>query len=330
MIYDISFLILGICCLLGGGELLVRSSITLTRHTRIPPLIIGLTVIAFGTSAPEMALNVIATLRGDSAIAFGNIIGSNIANIGLVLGIAACLKSLTVRNSVIIREIPMMILATLIVIISASDFFLTGEKTGSYDRIDGLVLLSLFCIFIYYTIIVAFKQNGNEIIKEKADHSVSSKFHELIFFKLFLAIIGVLILATGGWITVTSAKSLAQIFGVSETVIGLTIVAVGTSLPELITSIIAVRKGFVDLAIGNVVGSNIFNILFVLGTCATISTVTVPKNGYIDLIVAGILSTIILPFAITHKRKIVRLEGIVLLLLYFSYIAWRIFFGGVA
>ena len=330
MIHDFTFLIFGLCMLLIGGEFLVKNSIILGQKAKIPSLIIGLTVVAFGTSAPEMALNVIATLKHSDGIAFGNIIGSNIANIGLVLGIAACIKSLTVRDSIIIKEIPMALLAMVVTIILALDTILHGEITSTYDRTDGLVLLSLFCMFIYYTIMMALRNNNGEILIEKAEEITSSKFNELIIINLILIMVGTVMLAGGGWITTNSAQSLARSFGVSETIIGLTIIAVGTSLPELVTSIIAVRKNSVDLAIGNVVGSNIFNVLFVLGICATISNISIPSRGYIDLLVAGILTAIILPFAITHKRKIVLAEGIVLLLLYFSYIVWRMFFGGVA
>lgn len=326
MIYSILLLIIGLGLLLGGGSVLVRGSSSLAKNLGISPLVIGLTVVAFGTSAPELTVNMLAALKGSSDISFGNIIGSNIANIGLVLACAAIIKPLKIESSVITREIPMMLLASVAALIMGYDtFFRNAEEM--YDRSDGLLLLLFFGVFMYYTISGVLNCKSTDLFvvqtKEKGEHFAKLVRKRSIGIDLFLTLAGLVLLITGGKISVDSAIKLAQLFRVPEVIIGLTIIAVGTSLPELITSVIAALRGQAELAVGNVVGSNIFNLLFITGLGASIKPIGIPSSGHTDLFMMLFLAVILLPISISNQRHIVRLEGIFLLVLYAGYTLWR-------
>ncbi len=329
MLIDLLLLSLGIALLLGGGEFMVRGAAALAKTVGVSPLIIGLTVVAFGTSAPELAINMIAALNGNGDISFGNIIGSNIANIGLIIGITALVKPLEIHSSVISRELPMMLLATAAAVIMGLDHLLLGT-VSFYDRADGLLLLLLFCIFIHYTVSEVLRQRrfrADALFKEAEDlaqEDGSDKIGRNIFF----TIIGMAALVGGGRLTVDAAVSLATAFQVPKVLIGLTLVALGTSLPELVTSIVATYRGQTDIAIGNVVGSNIFNLLFVMGLSSTTRAIPIPPKGAFDLAVMASLSFLLLPFTITHRKRIVRWEGAVLLAIYLAYTAWITFSMG--
>ncbi len=309
---NLIILIIGLALLVVGGDVIVRGASGLAAKMGVSSLIIGMTVVAFGTSAPELAVNVTAAVKGSSGISFGNIIGSNIANIGLILGLTALLRPMTIQRPVIIREIPMMLLATAAVIIMACDFALGGAD-NIITRGDGLILLLLFGVFMYYTTFDMLQQRENNLDVESEGSSLTYAL---------MTIGGLIMLIFGGRWTVNAAVEIARIIGISEAVIGLTIVAIGTSLPELVTSIIAARKGESDLAIGNVVGSNIFNLLLVMGITASVNPVAIPADGYIDLLMVGAISLILLPFAIS-QRRLSRIEGGVLLAAYCGFIVWR-------
>ncbi len=326
MFIEFLLLILGFAMLLGGGDLIVRGASVLAKNLGISQLVIGLTVVAFGTSAPELSINILAAVKGNTEISFGNIIGSNIANIGLVIGCAALIKPLTIEGSIITREIPMMTLASILALIAGSDMFLKGS-INVFDRSDGLVFLLLFSVFLYYTISSVFRKREEDPLIDQIEEFQEKKRADSSLFNLLLLISGMFLLFTGGEVSVNAAVKIAEHLHVPKVIIGLTIVALGTSLPELATSIIATFKGQTDLAIGNVVGSNIFNILLVNGICSTIKPISIPvSGGMTDLYMMTFLSLLLLPMCITDKGKVVRWEGIVLITLYFSYNTWRVVF----
>jgi cation:H+ antiporter len=315
-------LLVGIALLIAGGELLVRGASSLAEILGISPLIIGLTIVAFGTSAPELSVNIAAAIKGSTDLSFGNIIGSNIANIGLILGIAALMKPLKVRSTVIVREIPMMILASAAAIVVSLDRVLRSGQ-GLFDRSDALLLLLFFCVFLFYNISDALKGRGQDSYPGQTGREAGAHDERTVWMPLIMSLAGLVVLALAGRLTVSSAAGLARALSISEAFIGLFLVAVGTSLPELVTSVIAAARNQSDLAIGNVVGSNIFNLLFVMGVTACVRPIPVPSQGMIDLSVMAFLSIMLLPIAASGQRTISRLEGVLLLILYVTFIVWR-------
>lgn len=315
-------LMTGLVVLLGGGEALVRGASALARALGISPLVIGMTVLAFGTSAPELAVNIRASLVGSGELTFGNVIGSNIANIGLILGLTAMLRVMRIHRSIVTREIPIMLGATALAIVLGGDWFL-GQGPGTFGRIDGIVLLAGFVAFLAVTVRNARRDDPVVHLAEEETQAAEAMKPAGAGLMTVLGLAGVLL---GSHWTVAGASAVAQALGMSEALIGLTIVAIGTSLPELTTSLFAAFKGHADLAIGNIVGSNVFNLLFILGLSATIRAVPVPPEaGRVDLLVLATFSTVLLPFAIT-QRKLVRFEGIVLFVGYIVFLCWRTLF----
>jgi cation:H+ antiporter len=307
-------LLLGLGVLLGGGEFLVRGATALAQSLGVSPLVIGLTVVAFGTSAPELAVNVSAALSGNSAITFGNVVGSNIANIGLILGLTALLHAMEVKRTLIRREIPIMLGATAITILLGFGI-LQGNDPPAYGRLIGAIFLAAFVLFLVLTTRRSEPDPPNGLPATPATPWIPATV-------MTLAGLGGVLL--GSHWTVQGASQVALNLGVGQELIGLTIVAVGTSLPELTTSLFAARKGHADLAIGNIIGSNIFNLLFILGVSATIRPVPVPERGQADLLALGLFSFALLPFARSQK-KLSRTEGILLLGGYVAYMSWRSF-----
>ncbi|MCG8341886.1 MAG: calcium/sodium antiporter [Chlorobiales bacterium] len=323
MLLDSSLLVLGLTLLLGGGNFLVTGASALARNLGVSPLVIGLTVVAFGTSAPELSINLLGALQGNSGISFGNIIGSNIANIGLILGLTALIRPLTIESVIISREIPMMILVSAIALIAGSDLFLRAAP-GMFDRSDGFVFLMLFGVFMYYTIRDIVKKRRDSLVEE-AEEFAGGKGLKNTVLNLGMFVGGLAGLLVGGKISVDAAVGIAEALAVPQVVIGLTVVALGTSLPELVTSLVATFQGKTDIAVGNVVGSNIFNLLLVNGLCSSITPIAVPENGgFFDLLMMLLLALFLLPMSITDNKRIVRWEGAVLLALYFGYNIWRV------
>ena len=325
ILVDFGLLAVGLGLLLFGGEWLVRGAAGLARTLDVSSLIIGLTVVSFGTSAPELAVSTDAAIRGQTDLCFGNIIGSNIANIGLILAVGALMRPLDVVGTIVPREIPMMLLATVAVVIMACDSLTSrgGVEQDVFDRGDGLILLLLFCIFLYNATKDALRQRA------EASGRVAGEAEELgkgssVRFNLFLTVIGAGLLYGGAELTVKNAGYIAEQFGVPQVIIGLTVVAFGTSLPELVATVIATRRGESAIAIGNVVGSNIFNLLFVKGVTAVIADIRVPPGGFVDLIVMTVMSFVMLWFSVGRVRRIVRSEGLVLLVSYLAYIGFRV------
>lgn len=291
-----------------GAEALVRGATTIALRLGITPLVIGLTIVAFGTSAPELAVSVKAALAGNSGISLGNVIGSNIVNIGLILGITALIRPIEVKSEMVKRDIPIMILASML--------FWGLLLDGELSLIDGVILLSFMLGYLVFSYFSAKNTNDadGEVIEEGPKNPLLSL--------LFIAV-GISMLVGGGILFVNGAVDLAKVFGVSEVIIGLTIVAIGTSMPELVTSVLAALKGQSDIAIGNIVGSNIFNILGILGVTAIVYPVSGLGFQSLDFIVMLALAVIILPFAWTGLR-IGRREGATLLIAYLGYLIYLV------
>lgn len=301
-------IIIGAVLLYFGAEGLVRGSASLATRVGISPLIAGLTIVAFGTSAPELSVSLSSALGGHSDIALGNVIGSNIFNIAVILGIAALIQPLQIRLAVIRRDIPVMLIA------SAIAFLLI--LSGNFSRLAGVGLLLCLAPYLYFTIRSA-KAVGSDFQEESADPSPLLSKSWMIDLLVLAAGLGVLLV--GSRLFVDGATSFAKALGISDAVIGLTIVAAGTSLPELATSVVAALRKQSDIAIGNVVGSNIFNVFCILGATATVSPINALQIGLRDGVVMLLVSAILLPFALTGRR-ISRVEGAVFVSIYGVYL----------
>ncbi|MEX1330671.1 MAG: calcium/sodium antiporter [Desulfobacterales bacterium] len=306
--------LLGFVLLIKGADFLVDGASAIARRFNISDLVIGLTVVAFGTSTPELFVNIVASARGNTDIAIGNVLGSNISNVFLILGISAIIYPLSVSKGTVWKEIPFSLLAVITLGLMANDQVIDGDGSSLLTRIDGLVLLAFFTIFLYYSFSIAKAIEGlDEHVPAKATSFVKS---------ILLVIAGLIGLTLGGKWIVDGAVTLAKSFGMSESLVGLTIVAVGTSLPELATSAMAAYKKNVDIAVGNVVGSNIFNIFFVLGISATVRPLPFQTKSNLDIAVVTVSSLLLFLFMFTgKKRSLDRWEGIVSLFLYGGYIA---------
>lgn len=313
---DAGLLAVGIALLLIGGDVLVRGAIALASRLGISPLIVGLTVVAFGTSAPELALNAAAALNGNTDLSFGNIIGSNIANIGLILGISALIKPMAVNSALLKREIPVMLLISGLTATLAFTPPHAGVDVRGFARPEGIALLVGFLLFIEMMRRGATKPGAAELTADIPDEPTTP----LPFAMLFL-FLGLAMLALGGALAERGAVGVAKAAGMSDATIGLTVVAIATSLPELATSVMAARRGQVDIAVGNVVGSNIFNILLVLGVTATITPTPLPPGGLRPLAAMLLLAVLLVPMSKTDNGAISRFEGAVLLALYVASIA---------
>ncbi len=310
---------IGFALLIKGADWLVTGASSLASRLGVSALVIGLTIVAFGTSAPELTVNLLASVQGNTDIAIGNIIGSNIANILLILGISAVIYPLAVQRSTVWREIPFALLAVLVVGLMANDVFFDGAQTSAITRIDGLVLIAFFSVFLYY--IFSISKSANSEAGESVAMVSGAKSAAMIIGGLLGLVVG------GKWI-VDGAVLFATQLGVSEALIGLTIVAIGTSLPELATSAVAAYKRNVDIAVGNVVGSNIFNLFWILGISATISPLPFSAQLSTDVWVV-IITTILLFLAlfVGKKHTLERWQGVVFVTAYVFYIAFLILRG---
>lgn len=307
----------GLVLLTRGSDWLVDGAASIARRLGVPAIVIGLTLVAFGTSAPELIVNLTSAWSGKTDIAVANIVGSNIANILLILGICAVIRPLTVKRGTAWKEIPFALLAAALVWIMASDALIAGNGPDRLDRVDGIVLLGFFAIFLYYAFGLT-KTEGTT-----PDITVRKPLPSL---GLTAAGLGALVL--GGRLTVEGAVAVAQALGASETLIGLTIVAVGTSLPELVTSVTAARKGQDDIAIGNVVGSNIFNVFWILGVSAIIAPLPFSAESALDALVAvGATTVLFLATRVGVKFVLERWQGWMFLLAYAGFITYRVFTG---
>lgn len=312
---DYIIILIGFIFLIKGADGFVSGASSIAKKFSIPPLIIGLTIVAFGTSAPEAAVSITAAINGQNDMAIANVVGSNIFNFLIVIGITAMIKPIKVQKTTIIKEFPFVILASFVFAVIAHDTRFQNATENMLSRADGYVLLSLFAIFMYYLVEMALTSK-DKIEDEEVKEIVLSK-------SIIYSILGIAAIILGGQLVVNSASNIALSWGMSENLVGLTIVSIGTSLPELVTSIVAARKGESDIAIGNAVGSNIFNLLFVLGVSASIHNISVQPLVFYDMLVM-IVTTILTYILSITKSKINRGEGAVLSLLYVFYLAYII------
>ena len=318
--YEIAMLVVGFVLLVKGADWLVDGSSVLAKRMGISSLVIGLTVVAFGTSMPELVVNLTSALAGQGDVAFGNIVGSNIANILLILGVSGVLVAIKVQHSTTWKEVPFSLLAAVALLaFAARPVF--GEQDVGIGRAEGSVLLLFFAIFLYYI--------WEMTTSSKNENFESLEVHKHSLFKSGGFIVaGLAALFVGGRWTVEGAIFLAKIAGLSEYVIGLTIVAVGTSLPELFTSVFAAWKGDSDLAVGNVVGSNIFNVFFVLAATAVVRPIVIPDSGLVDLLFLVGVTTLLFGFMFVGKKhQLDRWQAGAFVAIYCAYVVWLILRG---
>ncbi len=314
---DVLILLAGFAALIYGATKLVDAASSLASRLGVPNIVIGLTIVAFGTSAPELVVNLFAAVDNNTAMVLGNVLGSNIFNVLGILGISALIYPLSVKSNTTWLEVPLSLLAAVAVLVLANDTFLDGDASNAISRTDGIILLLFFSIFLVYNITLAVGGTGED--------ETPTQQYTYLQASLFL-LVGLAGLIIGGRLIVMSAVSIAESFGLSERIIGLTIVSIGTSLPELATSVVAVRKRNVDIAIGNVVGSNIFNIFFILGISTVVTQVPVQPEAGTDIMVTIVSSLLLFLFIFTGKgRQLARWEGAVLLALYVGYILMLLF-----
>ena len=314
------FVLLGLLLLLVGGASLVRGASGIAQAFNVPNIVIGLTVVAFGTSAPELVINVTGALQGKTDLAFGNAVGSNLANFGLVLGLAAIMSPIYLQGQEIRREVPFLLLITAILLVMVWDAPLSGTQ-ALLDRGDAIILFLLFSVFVYFMIRDFISEENDPLLAEGDNLSAKASGNTLV--NTALLIIGLVLLVVGGEMTIDNGVAVAKIMGVSEVVIGMFVLAVGTSLPELVTSGIAAYKKETDLALGNIVGSNIFNSLVVLPAAAIIRPLPIPQGGDWDLAVGGMFVLVLIPLFLFSNARLGRLAGIGLIAGYFLYLYLR-------
>lgn len=313
-------LVVGFVFLIKGAGFLVNGASSIARRFNVSDLVIGLTVVAFGTSSPELFVNIISSIKGNTDIAIGNVLGSNIANVFLILGVSSIIYPLTVGKGTVWKEIPLSLLAALLLGILANDQLIDKADASSLTRTDGLVFLSFFMVFMYYSATIAKRVEGLE------DHVPTRQYGPVK--SVFLVVSGLIGLTVGGHWIVDSAVKLAVRFGMSQSMAGLTIVAIGTSLPELATSAVAARKRNVEIAVGNVVGSNIFNVFFVLGISSVIKPLPFQPRNNMDIGVVILAGMLLFAYMFTgKKRSLDRWEGIIFALMYAAYLTFVIMRG---
>lgn len=309
MLISIILLIIGFIVLIKGADYFVDGAVDIANHVKVPKMLIGLTIVAFGTSAPEMAVSFSSILNGTSDILIGNVIGSNILNILLILGLSAVIMPLSVKTETVNKELPITLLITTALVILISDIFFNNDLVNMITRSDGIILVLLFSVFLYYLIRMALRSKKKEYDEPK----------ESLLVAIIYTVLGLVAIIIGSQVVVKSATLLAEYFNVSERIISLTIVAFGTSLPELVSSIIAAKKKETDLVIGNIIGSNIFNICLVAGLpVAILGGVNATSFSIVDIIIFILSAFMVFIFA-CNKGKITRNEGIIMLTTFIIY-----------
>ncbi len=314
MLIQILLLTLGLVFLIKGADLLVDGASALAKRYKVSDIAVGLTIVAFGTSAPELVVNSFASFQNHQDLVFGNVIGSNIFNLFIILGIAGLITPLTVQSSTVWKEIPLSFFAIIILFVLTNDFL--SNDTNILTRIDGFILLFLFVLFLFYV----YKQLKTDTAEQK---TIVKNYTSLKIWGFM--IVGLTGLLIGGWMVVTNAVEIATILGMSEKVIGLTIIAAGTSLPELATSVVAAIKKNSDIAIGNIIGSNIFNIFLILAVSSIINPINYDRLFNTDLyILAGGTIFLFIAMFTGQKKKLCRWEAAILLISYIGYITYLI------
>lgn len=314
IIPQILLLVVGFVLLIKGADFFVDGASSTAQNFKIPKILIGLTIVAFGTSAPELAVSIQALASGNTDMVLGNVIGSNILNILLILGLAALIHPIRIKNNTIRKEIPITILVSTLLVVLFLDVQLSSGTTDQITRSDGIAILLFFAIFLYYLINTAISERKREKKKETRE-----KPRWKLLPSLGIVALGLAGIIFGSDLVVNSASSIATIIGMSDRIISLTVIAFGTSLPELVTTVVSARKGETDLALGNILGSNIFNICVVLGIpVAIFGTVTPESFHIIDLIVLVFSAVLLWVFSIS-KHKISRVEGALMLVAFIVY-----------
>ena len=307
---DIICLLLGFIIIIKGSDMLVDGSVNLAKFLKIPTLVIGLTIVAIATGVPEIAISISSSLKGSNGLLLGNLLGSNIFNILFILGLIAIIKPLYIKKEIILKNYAFALLSCLVLFIISYDIYFGDSLVNLITRTEGILLLCFAGIFLYSTVLEATLDKNIKVEKGKFS------FKDILYI-----VVGIVLIGLSAEVIVNSAVNISKWLGIGEDLIGLTIIAIGTNLPELVTSIVAVRKGEVDIAIGNLVGTNIYNIFLILGLAATINPITISSNAFIDIIVLAITSFIVYIF-IQHKKDINRKEGIIMILLYIIYIVY--------
>lgn len=320
IVIPVLYLIVGFVLLVKGADFFVEGASSIAKRMHIPTIVIGLTIVAFGTSAPELAVSLSAAIKGSNDIAIGNVVGSNIFNLLVVIGVSAMISPLTVKRSMIKKDYPLSIFAAVLLGVLCLDSVLFHAKETTLGRMDGVILLVCFVFFMYITVREGLR--GRKDAKKEHEDEVENMSFPMGK-SIVLLVVGLAGIVFGGDLSVEGAKEIARAFGLSEALIGLTIVAIGTSLPELVTTIVAAKKGESDIALGNVVGSNLFNIFFILGCSATILPMHVSGTYIYDiglLIIVSVLAFI----PIAKSKKVGRVMGGVMTLAYVAYTVYLI------
>ena len=308
-------LIIGFFFLIKGADLFVEGAASIAKKFNVPSMVIGLTIVAMGTSAPEAAVSITSSLAGQNDMSVANVVGSNFFNILVVLGVSSIIATLPVEKNTIKKDTPFLLLVSGLLLLFGLDLRIS--------RIEGIILLAFFTYFLVNTV----KTAKNSASNSKEEAAITAEAEEVVEFSLpktiLLSLIGIVGIVLGGDMVVDSATKIATSFGMSANLVGLTIVAVGTSLPEFVTSIVAIKKGETEIAIGNVIGSNLFNILLVLGLATTIKPIVISMFALFDIVFMVII-TLILYFFMKKNNKLVKSQGFILLALYIAYMAYTI------
>jgi len=320
---DFASLLLGLASLVGGGLLLVRGASDIASTYGVSPMVVGLAVVGFGTSSPELVVNTISASSGATDLAFGNVIGSNITNLALVLGAAALMMPITIQGGLVKRELPFLLLATVIMVVMALDGLLEG-RPSIIGRSEAIVLVLLFGVIVYTNVLEMHRQMHDDALFDEVYDYLLIAEESGSRWKWPMALGGIAMLFVGGHYTVEGATGVALRLGIAPTAIGLFVIAIGTSLPELVTSIIAAMRNESDLALGNVVGSNLFNSLVVLPVTSMIEPIPVPKGGVVDLVVSLALAGFIVAAFFLGRARLGRVAGVFLLLVYAAYATTRL------
>ena len=325
MLTSVLGLLFGIVLLLAAGTALVSGASAIAARFGISPAVVGLTIVAFGTSAPELVVNITGAIRNETAIAFGNVVGSNLANLGLVLGLAAIFRPVEIHGRFVLRELPLFLLATAMILVLSLDPILRNSAP-LLDRSDGTAILLLFLVFLYISVLDVFRPSSDGVLLKEIESNPVVRTRSGLAMPWLLTAFGIAGLFWGGSLTIDNGVELSTVLGISSSIVGLFVIAVGTSLPELITSVVAAIRGESDLALGNVIGSNIFNSLFVLPLSAMTRPVDIPEGGLLDLSSGLVLaSVIVLIFSFGHFR-LNRVAGAAMLSAYLAYAVFRTFY----
>ncbi len=322
LLINLGMLILGFVLLIKGADFFVDGSSSIAKRYHVPTIIIGLTIVAMGTSLPETAVSVTASIAGNNSLAVSNAVGSNIFNLVVVIGFCGLMTPVKVKDQTIKRDIPLSVGCA--VLLLAFGLFAVGDNRKlTLGHIEGLIMIVIFSVYLFAMIKIALNAKKNSDNVQNDDSSAENTKIRSIPVSILFILGGAAAIAIGGDFTVDAASEIAVSFGMSETLVGLTIVSIGTSLPELVTSVIAAKKDEIDMALGNAVGSNIFNILMVLGIASAINPIVFIQENIIDITILLVFSVIVWIFAITNK-KIQKAEPIIMILMYVGYAGYII------